>query len=163
MPLRVLLVCSGNTCRSAMGEGILRKLVASVPRANVEVSSAGTLGIEGAPATDEAIEVARRHGVDIGGHLSRAVTPDRVERADLILGMTALHVDELRRRFPAAVDRVHLLSVFADGSDVDVPDPIGGPTEEYERAYEMIEALLGSALPRIAGSTGPAASAADGD
>ena len=63
--------------------------------------------------------------------------------------MTEMHVDELRARFPEAGDRIHLLSLYADGSDVDVPDPIGGPVEEYESAYRMIEGYLTSALPKI--------------
>ena len=132
-----------------MGEGILRELALRTPEAGIVVASAGTLGIVGAPATDEAIQVARSHGVDISGHASSALTAELMQGFDLVLAMTELHVDELAQRFPDAADRTHLLSLFADGSDTDVPDPIGGPVEEYESAYRMIEGYLASALPKI--------------
>ncbi len=132
-----------------MGEGILRELVRRSGAGGVEVGSAGTLGIVGAPATDEAVDVARTHGVDILGHVSSAVTSESLSSADVILAMTELHVDEMVAGFPEAKDRTALLSVYADGSDVDVPDPIGGPVEEYESVYRMIEGFLTSALPKI--------------
>jgi len=132
-----------------MGEGILRELALRVPDAGIVVASAGTLGIVGAPATDEATTVARSHGVDISGHASSALTAELMRTFDLILAMTELHVDELAQRFPDAAGRTHLLSLFADGSDTDVPDPIGGPVEEYQSAYRMIEGYLTSALPKI--------------
>ena len=132
-----------------MGEGILRELALRAPDAGLVVASAGTLGLVGAPATDEAIRVARSHGVDISGHASSALTAELMQSFDLILAMTELHVDELVQRFPDAAERTHLLSLFADGSDTDVPDPIGGPVDEYESAYRMIEGYLTSALPKI--------------
>jgi len=150
VPVRVLLVCSGNTCRSAMGEGILRQMAAWTPDVGIEVASAGTLRIVGAPATREAIQVAAEHGVDISGHQSSPVTEENVRAASVVLAMTELHVDELQAEFPEAAGRIHLLSVFADGSDRDVPDPVGGPVEEYESVYAMLEELLEHALPRLA-------------
>ncbi len=132
-----------------MGEGILRELARRSSGAEVVVASAGTLGIVGAPATNEATRVARSHGVDISGHASSALTAELMQSFDLVLAMTELHVDELVQRFPDAADRTHLLSLFADASDTDVPDPIGGPVEEYESAYRMIEGYLTSALPKI--------------
>ena len=98
--------------------------------------------------------VARTHGVDISEHASSATTADAMASADLVLAMTEIHVEELRGRFPDAKDKIQLLSVFADGSDVDVPDPIGGPVEEYESAYRMIEGYLTSALPKIVAMAG---------
>ena len=132
-----------------MAEGILRNLAVQARRADLVVSSAGTLGIVGAPATDEAIQVARSHGIDIAGHVSSALTAEMMREAAVVLAMTELHVDELRERFPDAADRTHLLSIYADGSDTDVPDPIGGPVEEYERVFGMIEGYLASALPKL--------------
>jgi protein-tyrosine-phosphatase len=133
-----------------MGEGVLRDLIHRSGTAGIEVASAGTLGIVGAPATDEAVQVARAHGVDISEHRSSALTARSVSEADVILAMTAMHVAEVVSRFPEARERTTLLSVYADGSDVDVPDPIGGPVGEYESAYGMIEGYLKNALPKIA-------------
>ena len=149
MPFHVLLVCSGNTCRTAMAEGTLRKMLRDHAQPDVEVSSAGTLGFEGAPATPEAVTVAAEAGVDISGHRSSALTPERIDEADLILGMAEHHVDEVTDLVPGADDKTFLLSAYAGRGDEDVPDPIGGDLDEYRRSYGMIRDLLESALPRI--------------
>lgn len=147
MPFAVLLVCTGNTCRSPMGEGILRSLVPS--GSAVSVLSAGTGGPAGMPATDLAREVCASRGIDISGHLSRSVDQELIDDADLILAMTRWHADHIASTYPGAARRTFTLSEFAVGHDEDVPDPIGGPVEDYERAYSMIEGYLKDALPSI--------------
>ncbi|MBN2565525.1 MAG: low molecular weight protein arginine phosphatase [Candidatus Eisenbacteria bacterium] len=154
MPFSVLLVCTGNTCRSAMAEGILKSLLEDRGRGRngadlVHVLSAGTAGLAGFPATDSAISVAREHGIDISGHLSRALTGETIDRADLILAMTRSHLGRILENRPDASAFTFQLSEFADGSRVDVPDPIGDPREEYEKAYTMMDTYLRLALPRI--------------
>lgn len=132
-----------------MAEGTLRALLEPEPAAGIEVSSAGTLGIEGAPATREAVAVAAEAGVDISGHRSSALTVPRVDRADLILAMARHHVDEIVALVPDAEPRTHLLAEYAGRGDLDVPDPIGGDLDEYRRAYRLIRELLSAAVPRI--------------
>jgi len=129
-----------------MGEGILRSLIED---RSVSVASAGTADIPTIPASPLARDVADAHGVDLSGHRSRYLTPGIAAGSDLILAMAREHLDAIARLAPKAAARAHLLSEYADGSDIDVPDPIGGPLEEYETVYEMIESLLHHALPRI--------------
>lgn len=159
MPFSVLLVCTGNTCRSAMAEGILRSMLREGEAGTggedrVHVFSAGTAGLAGFPASELAREVSASRGVDISGHLSRALTADTIERAGLILAMTGRHVDRVLAESPAASERTFLLSDYAGSGREEVPDPMGGRREDYETAYDMIEGYLRLALPRILESAG---------
>jgi protein-tyrosine phosphatase len=148
MPFRVLMVCTGNTCRSPLAEGILRALVPT-DAPSITVASAGTAGFDGAPATRLARDVARSHGVDISAHRSAALTRRVLEGADLVLAMTGEHEDDVVSLAPEARGRAFLLSEFAEGTRRDVPDPVGGTLENYEGIYAMLEGYLRRALPKI--------------
>lgn len=130
-----------------MAEGILRALISG--GAEVQAGSAGTANIEGMPATPEAVEVCREHGIDISSHLSRGFDRRLAAESDIIFGMTGLHICQILAVAPEVQRRTYLLSEFADGSDIDVPDPIGAPTEEYEKVYEMLADFMRKSLARI--------------
>jgi protein-tyrosine phosphatase len=148
MPFRVLMVCTGNTCRSPLAEGILRALVPT-DAPSITVASAGTAGFDGAPATRLARDVARSHGVDISAHRSSALMRRALEEADLVLAMTREHEDDVLSLAPDARKQTFLLSEFASGEREDVPDPVGGTLEDYEAVYAMLDGYLRKALPRI--------------
>jgi protein-tyrosine-phosphatase len=149
MTFDVLFVCTGNSCRSPMAEGILRSMVPLDLAGEIEVRSAGTGLFDGLPATPHAVRVMADHGVDITAHVSRGLYPTDARRADLILAMTGDHVDRILAIAEDARDKTHLLSEFADGSWRDVPDPIGGPREDYEMVYRLLFELVDRSLPRI--------------
>ena len=141
-----LFVCTGNTCRSPMAEGLFRKLLAErlgcaeeelVDRGYVVVS-AGVAAGSGSPASPEAIEILRGRGVDLRGHESQPVTARLLSQADRIFTMTRSHRDLLIREFPETEPRTRLLA--SDGSDV--IDPLGAGLDEYRDCAVQIESYL---------------------
>jgi len=137
----ILLVCSGNTCRSPMAAGIARQLLAErrgIPPQELEASgltvvSAGIGAAAGAPPSQEAIQQMRQEGIDLSSHLSRPVTADLVHEADLILCMTARHRSAVLSLVPSAAEKTYALD---DRRDIE--DPVGGGPEAYAQAARQI-------------------------
>jgi protein-tyrosine phosphatase len=101
----ILVICSGNLCRSPLAEAFLRRRLGErFPGEDVRVRSAGTIAWPGSPATTEGVVVAREHGLDTSTHAATALTGSLVEQADLALAMAAEHlaaVEELGARHVA--------------------------------------------------------------
>jgi tRNA threonylcarbamoyl adenosine modification protein (Sua5/YciO/YrdC/YwlC family) len=132
--LEVMVVCTGNTCRSPMAEGYLRQILPKEWRNKVAVRSSGTGALPGMPATRTAQEAARRAGFNIGRHAATLLTDSLIRQADLIVAMEERHRQAIRDLVPDA--RPVLLS--PDG----VPDPIGGELPDYQRTLEIIKAEM---------------------
>ncbi len=147
--MRILVVCSGNTCRSPLAAAMLANRIARHPDlAGTEVASAGTSAWPGAPASDGSLLVALERGIDLSAHRSRLVTAELVQVADMILVMGESH----RRRVAdlGGANRVHLLSDFDPDSDgSDVPDPFGGSVEAYRATAEAFDVMLGGVIEQL--------------
>jgi protein-tyrosine-phosphatase len=141
----ILIVCTGNTCRSPMAEGILKAILKERGINNIQVSSAGIGAMNGMRATPFAIEAAKNWGVDISNHLASQLTGNLVERADLILAMAPEHVEAIIRRNSDAVRKTFLLKAFPtpySSSQERVQDPIGGTLDEYNQTYLELDEIL---------------------
>ncbi|MGI5824366.1 MAG: low molecular weight protein arginine phosphatase [Bacillota bacterium] len=139
---RLLIVCTGNTCRSPMAAALARKYM---PWA--EVISAGTATVAGLPASIGAMDAMQQMGLSIDDHASRPVNQYLLEEADLILTMTEEHKKAILNFMPETADKVFTLGEFA-GTAVSIPDPFGMPVEEYLKCAKNLEILIKAAAEK---------------
>jgi protein-tyrosine phosphatase len=140
-----VFVCTGNTCRSPLAEGLLKKKLADrlgctpeeLPSRGFLVHSAGLAAMMGGAAADEAVEVAKAYGADLSGHESRPLTPELAAQADYLVAMTRGHLMALAGGFPGA-GSLRLLSPAGE----DVSDPIGCEQHVYRQCAEQIWGCL---------------------
>lgn len=140
----VLLVCTGNSCRSIMAEGLLKKYLKEEGREHIKVSSAGVHAVDGNPPTAETIEVMKELDVDVSVLRSRLITDKLINDSDLILVMASDHAEDIIKRVPEAAGKVHLLRQYGldtDTStceDLDIPDPIWQQINYYKNVRDVI-------------------------
>lgn len=128
----VLVVCTGNICRSPVGERLLRKLL---PEKTID--SAGTYGLTDEPADAVAAEVALKHGLSLDGHRGRKLTSAMARQYDLILVMEASHIEEVTRIAPEARGKVMLYGQWLGKKEV--PDPYKKSHEAHEHVYGLLD------------------------
>ena len=141
----VLIICTGNTCRSPMAEGILKSILKERGIEDVKVSSAGIGAMSGMPATPFAIEAARAWNIDITDHFARQLNKRLIAEANLILAMSSEHVEFVARHDRNALNKTFLIKGFPapySSSQESVNDPIGGTLNDYNQTFMELDEVL---------------------
>jgi len=156
VPLRhILIVCTGNICRSPMAEGLLKSKWPGHLKLQPVIYSAGTHAMDGLPAEPYAIRAVSAYGVDIRAHHSRVLAPALMKRADLILAMEQQQVDFIRNWVGDGAGIVGLLGGFnAAGTPVEIPDPYGCSADTYRKCARMIRGCLERLIVHLGGNPG---------
>ena len=152
-PVRLLVVCLGNICRSPMAEGVLRaRIAASTLAGRVIVDSVGTGDwMVGQPPDPRAISTAARHGVDISGLRARQICRDDFARHDWLLCADRSNLRDVRALGPMdAHSRCALLLDWAGvAAETDVPDPYHGGAAEFEAVWGLLDRAAQGVLARL--------------
>lgn len=140
--MEIIFVCTGNTCRSPMAEGLMKKLLCDRGIDGIEVSSAGLAAYPGDEASEKSVNAAQKYGVDISDHRSRRVNQYMLENG-IFVCMTASHAEALKPYIEP-----NRLFILGNG----IADPYGGTQEIYDLCAEEINSALPELLYNIISS-----------
>lgn len=139
---RILVVCTGNICRSPIAEALLKSKLPGK-----EIWSAGTGALVGNGADLYSVEVSASHGLDLSAHRAQQLTLPMLQHADLVLTLDGSHSGWINNRYPQFRGKVHKLGKWRQ--DEDVPDPYRQPMEAFEMAYAQMDAHVGDWLAKL--------------
>lgn len=142
MTKHLLVVCTGNICRSPMAEGLLCQRFTEAGWSNqIAIQSAGTFAQVGNPASQPGLALLAQQGIDISGHRAQQVTPILLDWADLILVMTEEHRRSIFYYGMHYLPKVFLLSELS-GAHQEIPDPYGQNQDAYVRVLNTIDTFI---------------------
>ena len=134
--MKILFICTGNTCRSPMAEGLCNKILKDKNIKNVEVKSAGISTLPNMPPSKNAVLTLQKYGIDISTHRTIELCNKLLKEADQIFVMTSGHYNQLINQYPEFAHKISMLS------ENDISDPYGLSLAEYERCAGEIEQSL---------------------
>ena len=151
--MKIMFICTGNICRSAMAEGMLKQKLKQNNIKNIEVYSCGIYAETGDYATYNSIEVAKDYGADIKNHKATNIRDSRINEMDIILCATNSHKQNILYMYPNLKDKVYTMKEYAkidqNGQDLNIKDPWGYDINIYYNCAKEINDCLEKIIERI--------------
>jgi len=148
--MKVMFICTGNICRSAMAHWMLKKKAIEQNK-NIEVYSCGLEADDGWKSTNEAVEVMKEYGIDLTHHRSTSLKNSNIEDMDVILCATRVHKGAIIYLYPELENKVYTMKEYAgyDASNLDISDPWGYGIDVYRRCAKEIEDCIDKYLEKM--------------
>ena len=153
--MKIMFICTGNICRSAMAEAMLKKMLKDRNIENIEVCSSGIYADTGDIPTQIAIDVMREnYGIDLSSHRATNIKESQIEKMNLILCATLSHKMAVVQFYPELKDKVFTMKEYAgltfEGMNFDISDPWGYDKKVYENCAKEIQQCLETIIEKIA-------------
>jgi len=150
--MNILFLCTGNISRSYLAEMLLKHEISRNRSDGIFVASAGILDNQGIPADPAMMDYLAKLNIPAGDHLSRTITKEDLEWADLIFVMEKRHREYLQNHWPEINDKVELLSKYIspDQFDDDIVDPYCKSPYHYRLAQSQITLAIKSLFKKLA-------------
>lgn len=146
---KILFVCTGNVCRSAMAEAMLKKMLKEFGLKGIKVWSRGLAGSRMIKVPEEILKLMDDEQSNLDTHVSAPLTTKDLSRADLVLVMEGYHQERIIADFPEVADKVFLLKDFSGAGTGDVEDPIGLEEEDYRACKDEIKGYLQTLIIKL--------------
>lgn len=147
---KIMFICTGNICRSAMADGLMKKLVKDNNK-EIAVYSCGIFAEDGDMPTFNAIEAIKEYDVDLKLHRATNIRNSKIEDMDIILCATVSHKNNVINMYPNLKDKIFTIKEYADydKNDLDIPDPWGYDIETYKFCASTISKCLNKIIDKI--------------
>lgn len=145
---QILIVCTGNICRSPVGAALLQARLDERGLEGWSVASAGTWVKQKRGASQYSIEIMTEHGLDISEHQAEMLEYTHMKKSDLVLCMESGHADALKAEFPIYAKKVYLISEMVE-RDYSISDPYGQTKDAYYRMVNDLAGIIDVGLNKI--------------
>lgn len=148
--MKIMFVCTGNICRSAMAEVMLRKMAEEEGK-SIEIYSCGTTAYTGDTSTEEAIQVMKENQINLEKHRATNIKESKIQEMDLILCATTSHKRNVIQQYPELEKKVYTIKEFAEEGtkDQDIADPWGYNIQIYRLCAKEIKENLKKIIKKI--------------